>query len=123
MLRNELRDNTTVTTNEKKEEKCDYATILNQTHWMFCAQRMLLSLQNYILHYQTTNNAIVLKGKYDDDDVMEITYPINIITLFSFNNEPLWLQREQQHKSIINNNNVCAFYCFMNLLEEYLNRK
>ena len=46
----------------------------------------------------------MLKGEYDDDDVMEITYQINIITLFSFNNESLWLQREQQHKSIINNN-------------------
>ena len=61
MLRDELHNNATVTTNEKKEEKCELATILNQTHWMFCAQRMLMLLQNYVLHYQTTNNTIVLK--------------------------------------------------------------
>ena len=88
-----------------------------------CAQRVLLLSQNYILYFQTTNNDVVLKGEYDDDDVMEITHPINIIALFSFNNESLWLKREQQHKSIINNDNVHVFYCFMNLLEEYLNRK
>ena len=61
---------------------------------MFCAQRASLLLQNYALHCQTTNDAIVLKGEHHDDDVMEITCPINVIALFSFNNESLWLQRE-----------------------------